>query len=168
MGMSRKLAGMIGLTAAAVLAMAPSASAHDPDTPEGKAAVRAFMADHEPAVRKQPVTGAAVPCQNGKADEYPCKNVDLLSVLPLSEIGGGNGNDIWGWTDPDTGKEYALMGRTNGTAFIDVSTPTDPVYLGNLPSHGGAARSGGTSRSTPTTRSWSPTPSPGTACRSST
>jgi choice-of-anchor B domain-containing protein len=64
---------------------------------------------------------------------YPCDNVDLLSFLPLAQIGGGNGNDIWGWTDPQDGKEYAIMGRTNGTAFVDISDPYNPVYLGNLP-----------------------------------
>ncbi|MBY8854552.1 choice-of-anchor B family protein, partial [Saccharothrix sp. MB29] len=73
------------------------------------------------------------------ADIYPCKNVDLLSVLPLSRMGGGNGNDVWGWTDPSSGKEYAIVGRTNGTAFVDVSTPTSPRYLGNLPSNGGSS-----------------------------
>ena len=28
--------------------------------------------------------------------------------------------------------EYVLLGRTTGTAFIDISDPIDPVYLGNL------------------------------------
>ena len=44
-------------------------------------------------------------------------------------------NDIWGWTDPLDGKEYALLGRTTGTAFIDITDPNNPVYLGNLPTH---------------------------------
>lgn len=78
---------------------------------------------------------SAVPCQDGFADIYPCRNVDLLSVLPLGQIGGGSGNDIWGWTDPLTGSEYALMGRTTGTAFVDITDPENPVYLGNLPTH---------------------------------
>lgn len=47
-------------------------------------------------------------------------------------------NDIWGWTDPKTGTEYALVGRSDGTVFVDVSTPSDPVYVGELPLTEGA------------------------------
>jgi choice-of-anchor B domain-containing protein len=73
------------------------------------------------------------PCTDGFAGQYPCSNIDLLSFLPLSQIGGGNGSDIEGWTDPSTRREYAIMGRSNGTAFVDVTDPVNPVYLGNLP-----------------------------------
>ena len=78
-------------------------------------------------------------CTGGMAGSYPCHNIDLMSFLPLADIGGGNGNDIWGWTDPQNGDEYAIMGRTNGTSFIDISDPENPVYLGNLPSHTGSS-----------------------------
>ncbi len=98
-----------------------------------------FMADHQPAERLAPITNAATPCTNGMAGSYPCRNVDLLSLLPLSSIGGGNGNDIWGWTDPSNNREYAIMGRTNGTAFVDITNPESPVYLGNLPTASGNA-----------------------------
>lgn len=75
-----------------------------------------------------------VPCVNGVAATYPCSNVDLLAYMPRSTIGGGkNISDLWGWTDPQTGKEYALVGRSTGTAFVDISIPTQPVYLGDLP-----------------------------------
>ncbi|ROP37122.1 choice-of-anchor B family protein [Saccharothrix texasensis] len=135
-----RMTGLAVLIASMVAMSMTAASAHDPDTPEGQAAVRAFLTDHLPADRHAVVgTAAGAPCVNGKADIYPCKNVDLLSVLPLASIGGGNGNDIWGWTDPSSGKEYAVVGRTNGTAFVDVSTPTSPRYLGNLPSNGGSS-----------------------------
>ena len=40
-----------------------------------------------------------------------------------------SGNDCWGWTDPLTGKEYALMGLDNGTGIIDISDPFNPNYL---------------------------------------
>jgi len=75
------------------------------------------------------------PCVGGKAGTFLCQNVDLLSFLPLKDIGGGTVNDLWGWTDPLTGKEYAIVGRSNGTAFVDLSNPEQPVYLGNLPTH---------------------------------
>ncbi len=81
----------------------------------------------------------ATTCVNGQADIYSCDNVDLLGHLNLSEIGGGDGNDLWGWTDPVTGDEIAIIGRTNGTAFVDVSDPENVVYLGNLPSHSGTS-----------------------------
>jgi len=76
-------------------------------------------------------------CIDGMADIFPCDSVDLVGFLTLEEIGGGNGNDVWGWTDPVTGHEFALVGRSNGIAFVDISTPTVPVYVGNLPSHTG-------------------------------
>ena len=74
-------------------------------------------------------------CSGGMAGTYPCSNVDLMSFLALANIGGGEANDIWGWTDSSTGKEYAIMGRTTGTSFVDISDPVNPIYLGNLPPH---------------------------------
>ena len=82
---------------------------------------------------------AAAACVGGQADIFTCDGIDLLDHLNLSEIGGGNGNDLWGWTDPVTGAEIAIIGRTNGTAFVDVSDPENAVYLGNLPSHSGSS-----------------------------
>src|SRR5919106_2009052 len=84
-------------------------------------------------VPQQPLSGEA--CVDGTAGPFPCENVDLESFLPLAEIGGGQLNDIWGWTDPETGKEYALVGKTNGTAFVDITDGRAPRYLGDLPSH---------------------------------
>jgi choice-of-anchor B domain-containing protein len=75
------------------------------------------------------------PCIDGSAGGYPCARIDLESFVPTSLIGGGRTNDIWGWTDPLTGREYALVGRTTGTSFVDLSDPGAPVYLGNLPTH---------------------------------
>src|SRR5918997_1157993 len=77
-----------------------------------------------------------VRCRNGQAGPFPCRNVDLNSFMPLSTIGGGQLNDIWGWVDPQTDREYALVGKTSGTAFVDVTNESRPRYLGDLPSHG--------------------------------
>lgn len=82
------------------------------------------------------IVGGEVPCEDGEAAGWQCQDVDLAAFLPTSQLGGARGtstNDIWGWTDPDTDREYALVGRSDGTAFVDVTNPYNPEYLGNLP-----------------------------------
>lgn len=60
----------------------------------------------------------------------------LQSFVNLESLGSrGDGNDIWGWTDPQTSREYAIMGLEDGTSFIDVTNPTEPSVLGFLPTH---------------------------------
>lgn len=77
-------------------------------------------------------------CQFGKAGNYPCENVDLLGHLSIAALAGDNplgnerGNDVWGWTSPN-GREFALMGLTTGTVFVEVTQPENPVLIGSLP-----------------------------------
>ncbi len=78
---------------------------------------------------------AQVPCVGGVASGRPCNNFDLQSTITLGQMGASGGNDSWGWTDPQDGTEYALIGLNNGTAFIDISDPVNPIYLGKLPTH---------------------------------
>lgn len=68
----------------------------------------------------------------GSDKEYSCSNYNLMGHVSLEEMDAQNANDIWGWTDP-FGKEYAVIGLDNGTAFIDVTDPLKPIYLGKLP-----------------------------------
>ncbi|MDQ3956421.1 MAG: choice-of-anchor B family protein, partial [Actinomycetota bacterium] len=88
-----------------------------------------------PGVSIAPASNAAqrVECQEGMAGPFPCKNVDLESMVPLGGAGAGSGNDVWGWTDPKTGREYALVGSALETTFIDVTDPQDPRTVGSLP-----------------------------------
>lgn len=82
------------------------------------------------------ITGDEVECAEGSADVFECEGVNIVSFMPINEIGGVRGtrvNDVWGWTDPETGTEYAIVGRTNGTSFVDLSNPSHPVYVGDLP-----------------------------------
>lgn len=83
------------------------------------------------------ITGGKRECGDGrKVGPFDCTDVDLLAYLPVSAIGGGRGvqlNDVWGWTDPATGREYALVGRIDGTSFVDITDPVNPRYLGDLP-----------------------------------
>ncbi|MGB7394283.1 MAG: choice-of-anchor B family protein [Pricia sp.] len=73
------------------------------------------------------------PCENGMAGIYPCNGYDFLGRVTLDDFDAESGNDIWGWTDASTGKEYAIMGLDNGTAFVDISDTENLVYLGKLP-----------------------------------
>lgn len=62
------------------------------------------------------------------------ENVLLSSKLNLKDSGikSKRGNDIWGWTDPVTGKEYAIMGMDNKTAFVDVTNPSNPIHIADV------------------------------------
>ena len=75
------------------------------------------------------------PCENGLAGQYPCNGYDLQVFIPCTDFDASNANDSWGWTDPEDGTEYALVGLDNGTAFLDISDPVNPTYLGKLPTH---------------------------------
>ena len=72
------------------------------------------------------------PCENGFAGEYPCSNYTLVNHISLANLGSVFANDNWGWTDPDSGKEYVLQGLKNGVAFLDISDPAAVRYIGKL------------------------------------
>lgn len=75
-----------------------------------------------------------VPCVDGKAAGFPCDRVHLLAYLPLSSVGGSDGaNDVWGFSKD--GRELVLLGIRSGTAFVDITNPTSPRYLGKLAAH---------------------------------
>lgn len=75
----------------------------------------------------------AFPCTDGLADgQYPCDNIGLFAHVSTTELGGVRVNDIWGWTDPIDGKEYALVGLSDGISFVDISDPNNPIVIGKL------------------------------------
>jgi choice-of-anchor B domain-containing protein len=100
---------------------------------------RATLVDHTPGLAA--ITGGERRCDGGAVQIFKCQDVDLEAFLPVSGLGGKRGimvNDIWGWTDQESGREFALVGRMDGTAFVEVTDPANPAYLGELPLHQGA------------------------------
>lgn len=81
----------------------------------------------------------ATACVNGLAAGYPCSNIDLLAFEPVTSFAATSTNSLWGWTDAQSGIEYALVGANNGTAFFSLATPDHPLYLGKLPTHTGGS-----------------------------
>jgi hypothetical protein len=94
------------------------------------------------------ITAPIVECINSKAktvdQTYPCENISLISFLNLQDISAAYTNvtspstsSIWGWYD-HLGNEIALIGTFLGLAFVDITIPNNPNYLGTLqpPSNG--------------------------------
>jgi choice-of-anchor B domain-containing protein len=82
------------------------------------------------------IASAQTPCVGGFATvggkSYPCNGLTLQSYISAATMGAAEGQDSWGWTDPQSGKEYAIVALDNGTAFVDISNPTSPKYLARL------------------------------------
>ncbi len=75
-------------------------------------------------------------CESGMAGPYPCKGVDLKGFVPLPALGSPSGNDVWGWTDQKKDREYAIVGTSFNTAFVDVTNAKNPIVVGYMPSEG--------------------------------
>ena len=84
------------------------------------------------------VNFTSLDCIDGFAGEYPCNGFDLVGYLSIEELSidfqeNTRVNDSWGWTDPLNGKEYAIVGLSSHTAFVDMSDPDNLLLLGILP-----------------------------------
>ncbi len=76
------------------------------------------------------------------AQTYPSLNINLLShVHPETDNSGNDGrkySGCWGWYQAAKNKEYAIVGTSAKTYFIDVSNPQAPVIRDSvMAAHGG-------------------------------
>jgi choice-of-anchor B domain-containing protein len=65
-------------------------------------------------------------------------SIPTISLLSQTIIPGNLGTDVWGYVDPSTGKEYAIMGdfshlRDGNVTLIDVTDPSNPQIASSLP-----------------------------------
>ena len=129
-------------TALLVGTIAPVAVAHD----DGGGGYRPPALDVQEGAYEDVVAAKAnprgrapksfAPCIRGMAaGTYPCHRVDMMSHLSLKQLGLSFANDIWGWVDPVSRKEYAIIGGIEGTVFVDISDPKRPDVVGLLPTH---------------------------------
>ena len=80
-------------------------------------------------------------CEDGSVQIFDCNNIEVVSFTPVSQLGGARGvwvNDVWGWTDPETSRDYALVSRRDGAAFVDLTDPASPRLIGSLPRTSGS------------------------------
>ncbi|MFQ5510830.1 MAG: choice-of-anchor B family protein [Candidatus Krumholzibacteriia bacterium] len=68
----------------------------------------------------------------------PVAAADSITLLGQLDLAPGStlNSDIWGWLDPVTLKEYAIVGEWNGPRvyIVDVSDPVNPVVASTITS----------------------------------
>ncbi|KAL8337649.1 hypothetical protein RB598_006511 [Gaeumannomyces tritici] len=89
-------------------------------------------------------------CVDGKAEAikgdplhtFRCKNMDLYDFINHAELGSPGsdapnrvGSGSWGWTDPESGREFVANGAFQGTQFLEILPEGRLRHLGFLPSH---------------------------------
>ena len=106
---------------AGTLALCAAALAHEGDPKErdfkGPVVADAWLAD------QQGLDKAASP--------FAANGIRLMAWFPVTTFNAANtsGNDVWGYVSP-SGREYALMGLSHGTGFVDVTNPGSSRIIG--------------------------------------
>src|SRR5688500_6686928 len=111
-------------------ALAGMAFSHDDDLK---------LLDHQPPVVARGHSLASLPGGTGgwlggggSNTVYDSQGVTLLSWIPLAQLGGAtNSSDCWGYTSP-SGREYAIIGVSNGTTYVEITNPVAPVVLQHI------------------------------------
>ena len=64
---------------------------------------------------------------------FPASGVALNAWLTFGDLGvpGAGGNDCWGYISP-SGREYALMGTTVDTTFVEITNPSSPQVIAHI------------------------------------
>lgn len=97
----------------------------------------AALAHDDPLFRSQlqaPFAGPVVVVPGAApAIDFPRSGVSLLGWLPLEAFGvHTSGADCWGYVAP-SGREYAIIGLSNGVGFVEVTDPGRPTVVATLP-----------------------------------
>lgn len=81
----------------------------------------------------------AAGCIDGISEGAACSHIEFVGHLAPDEMNGDGEvlNDIWGWVDPGSNEEYAIVGMQDGTAFVRLAVDGAPIFLGRLPASDG-------------------------------
>ena len=66
----------------------------------------------------------AVPAVAG----FPSENVSMYSHVTVADFGASFAEDSWGYVSP-SGREYAIIGLSTGTGFVEITDPANPVIV---------------------------------------
>ncbi len=107
----------------------------------------AYAHSDDPKLRDREPRFEGVGCQDcpaaggraaaGLGGEFDSSGVILRSWLPLAQLdlffsnASANGNDCWGYVSP-AGREYALVGTSEGTAFVEITDPMHTTVIAGI------------------------------------
>ncbi len=136
LGMTRPL--VLGLALSA-LAMPPALMAHDGKPHGGKDDPYEELANDGLQIKRSVNTGKGMPSILGPFPDTV--GLEFLGQLTNEELGASRLvftgasflSDIWGWTSAVTDDEYAIVGTSSGISFVRITDPTDPQFLGRIP-----------------------------------
>jgi choice-of-anchor B domain-containing protein len=115
--------GLTRVVAAAICAMSVAST------------VRGHADDPKVNDRQNPYVGPAYRAADKLAllgEQFDSNGVTLMAWLPIAEFGShSSANDCWGYVSP-SGREYAIIGLSNGTGFVDITNPASPVIVDTL------------------------------------
>lgn len=99
------------------------------------AAAQQGIVDDSPAAALQATAIAASSCIQGFAGQFPCRNVDFQSQIALTQFTSQplSAANVWGFEDQNDGREYAVIGLSDGTAIVEVSDPVNPRQVVTIP-----------------------------------
>ncbi|MBI5433944.1 MAG: choice-of-anchor B family protein [Planctomycetes bacterium] len=115
--------------ACALVFAASSALAHEDD---GK------ILDRRPPYRGAGFTRSSAANPGGSQKSinllgFQASGIELLSWLPLPDLkpGADNANSCWGYVSP-SGREYGIIGLSNGTAFVEITNPGNATVVATI------------------------------------
>jgi choice-of-anchor B domain-containing protein len=94
------------------------------------------------------VDGVAAAVPGNPLLTFRCRNMDLYDFINHATLGSSNGypeshapdgsqfltgSSSWGWTDPESGREFIADGMYDGTALIEILPEGRMLQLGFLP-----------------------------------
>lgn len=83
-----------------------------------------------PIYRGPGLHGVPVPSRDGRAGPFEGDGITLMSWIPLGDFPGDQTSsaDCWGYVSA-SGREYAIIGLRDGTSFVEVTDPANPVQV---------------------------------------
>ncbi len=86
------------------------------------------IVDDSPAAALQATAIAPESCVQGLAGQFPCRNVDFQSQISLNQFPSRpvSAANVWGFVDRNDGREYVVVGLSNGSAVVEVTDPDNP------------------------------------------